>query len=92
MKDTMGAGDSFLTSFLMCYCLLYTSIDCRYISNIDPNDQAEKLRGLDPETTLVIIVSKTFTTLETLTNAREVKTWMLEQLKADVYKRQIWYR
>ncbi len=57
-------------------------IDCRYISNIDPNDQAEKLRGLDPETTLVIIVSKTFTTLETLTNAREVKTWMLEQLRA----------
>lgn len=59
-------------------------IDCRYISNIDPNDQAEKLKGLDPETTLVIIVSKTFTTLETLTNAREVKTWMLEQLKAQV--------
>lgn len=57
-------------------------IDCCYISNIDPNDQAEKLRGLDPETTLVIIVSKTFTTLETLTNAREVKTWMLERLRA----------
>lgn len=57
-------------------------IDCRYISNIDPNDMAEKVRGLDPETTLVIIVSKTFTTLETLTNAREVKTWMLEGLKA----------
>ncbi len=57
-------------------------IDCRYISNIDPNDQAEKLRGLDSETTLVIIVSKTFTTLETLTNAREVKAWMLEQLRA----------
>ena len=56
-------------------------IDCRYISNIDPNDQAEKLRGLDPETTLVIIVSKTFTTLETLTNAREVKAWMLNALK-----------
>ena len=58
------------------------NIDCRYISNIDPNDAAEKLRGLDPETTLVIIVSKTFTTLETLTNAREVKAWMLEQLQA----------
>ena len=57
-------------------------IDCRYISNIDPNDMAEKVKGLDPETTLVIIVSKTFTTLETLTNAREVKTWMLEQLYA----------
>ena len=57
-------------------------IDCRYISNIDPNDMAEKVRGLDPETTLVIIVSKTFTTLETLTNAREVKAWMLEQLRS----------
>ncbi len=57
-------------------------IDCRYISNIDPNDMAEKVKGLDPETTLVIIVSKTFTTLETLTNAREVKAWMLDQLKA----------
>ena len=57
-------------------------IDCRYISNIDPNDQAEKLAGLDPETTLVIVVSKTFTTLETLTNAREVKAWMLNALEA----------
>ena len=62
--------------------LANAGIDCRYISNIDPNDASEKLRGLDPETTLVIVVSKTFTTLETLTNAREVKTWMLEQLKA----------
>ncbi|MBM6868957.1 glucose-6-phosphate isomerase [Collinsella tanakaei] len=57
-------------------------IDCRYVSNIDPNDMAEKVRGLDPETTLVIVVSKTFTTLETLTNAREAKTWLLETLKA----------
>ena len=56
-------------------------IDCRYISNIDPNDAAEKLSGLDPETTLVIIVSKTFTTLETLTNACEIKAWMLAALK-----------
>lgn len=57
-------------------------IDCRYVSNIDPNDMAEKVKGLDPETTLVIIVSKTFTTLETLTNAREAKTWLLETLRA----------
>ena len=57
-------------------------IDCRYVSNIDPNDMAEKTRGLDPETTLVIIVSKTFTTLETITNAREARTWMLDALKA----------
>ena len=57
-------------------------IDCRYVSNIDPNDMAEKVKGLDPETTLIIIVSKTFTTLETLTNAREAKAWLLEGLKA----------
>ncbi|MDM8299882.1 glucose-6-phosphate isomerase [Collinsella tanakaei] len=57
-------------------------IDCRYISNIDPNDMAEKVRGLDPETTLVIVVSKTFTTLETLTNGREVRTWLLDALEA----------
>ena len=57
-------------------------IDCTYVSNIDPNDMAEKVKGLDPETTLLIIVSKTFTTLETLTNAREAKTWLLEGLRA----------
>lgn len=57
-------------------------IDCRYVSNIDPNDMAEKVKGLDPETTLVIVVSKTFTTLETLTNAREAKTWLLSELRA----------
>ena len=57
-------------------------IDCRFVSNIDPNDMAEKTRDLDPETTLVIIVSKTFTTLETITNAREARTWMLDALKA----------
>ncbi|MBY4797874.1 glucose-6-phosphate isomerase [Collinsella sp. AGMB00827] len=55
-------------------------IDCTFVSNIDPNDLAEKVRGLDPETTLVIIVSKTFTTLETLTNARAARTWLLDAL------------
>ena len=58
-------------------------ISARYISNIDPNDLAEKTKGLDPETTLFIIVSKTFTTLETLTNAREARTWLLEELAAN---------
>ena len=57
-------------------------ISVRYVSNIDPNDMAEKVKGLDPETTLVVIVSKTFTTLETMTNAREARTWLLEGLKA----------
>ena len=57
-------------------------ITARYVSNIDPNDLAEKTRGLDPETTLFIIVSKTFTTLETLTNARQARAWLLDRLQA----------
>lgn len=57
-------------------------ITARFVSNIDPNDMAEKLRGLDPETTLFIVVSKTFSTLETITNAREARTWLLESLRA----------
>jgi glucose-6-phosphate isomerase len=56
-------------------------LSARFISNIDPNDLAEKVKGLDPETTLFIIVSKTFTTLETLTNAREARAWLLQTLK-----------
>ena len=55
---------------------------CRFISNIDPTDAAQKTAGLDPETTLVIVASKTFTTLETITNARLVRTWLLESLTA----------
>ena len=56
-------------------------ISARFVSNIDPNDIAEKVYGLDPETTMFIVVSKTFTTLETLTNAREAKAWLLESLQ-----------
>ena len=56
-------------------------IDCTYVSNIDPSDMAEKVRGLDPQTTLCVVVSKTFTTLETLTNAREAKRWLLDGLR-----------
>ncbi len=57
-------------------------ISARYVSNIDPTDLAEKTKDLDPETTLFIIVSKTFTTLETLTNARCARTWLLGKLEA----------
>lgn len=57
-------------------------LECRFISNIDPTDAAVKTADLDPETTLVIIASKTFTTLETLTNARCVRTWLLDGLVA----------
>jgi len=81
---SIGIGGSDLGPVMVYEAMkpyLDAGIDCRYISNIDPNDMAEKVKGLDAETTLVIIVSKTFTTLETLTNAREVKAWMLEQLR-----------
>lgn len=56
-------------------------LECRFISNIDPTDVAETTFGLDPETTLFIIASKTFTTLETLTNARMARTWLLTELR-----------
>lgn len=57
-------------------------LECRFISNIDPTDCAETVADLDPETTLFIIASKTFTTLETLTNARMARDWFLASLKA----------
>ena len=57
-------------------------LTCRFISNIDPTDAGQTLAGLDPETTLFIVSSKTFGTLETLTNARLCKAWLLEHLPA----------
>ena len=55
-------------------------ISARFISNIDPTDVAEKVSDLDPETTLFIVASKTFGTLETLTNARVAREWLLSAL------------
>ena len=55
--------------------------DARFVSNIDPTDVAEKTKDLDPETALFIVASKTFTTLETLTNARLARAWLLNQLR-----------
>ena len=56
-------------------------ISARFISNIDPTDAAEKVADLDPETTLFIVASKTFGTLETLTNARVCRIWLLNALR-----------
>jgi glucose-6-phosphate isomerase len=55
-------------------------LECRFISNIDPTDCGQKLEGLDPEATLFIVSSKTFGTLETLTNARLCRAWLLDSL------------
>lgn len=56
-------------------------ITARFISNIDPTDVAEKVSDLDPETTLFIVASKTFGTLETLTNARVAREWLISSLR-----------
>ena len=57
-------------------------ISARFVSNIDPFDLAHKTKDLDPETTLVVVASKTFTTLETLTNARLARDWLWAGLEA----------
>ena len=56
-------------------------LECRFISHIDPTDAGETTKDLDPETTLVIVASKTFTTLETITNAKVVRAWLLDGLR-----------
>ncbi|MGB4135038.1 MAG: glucose-6-phosphate isomerase [Microbacterium sp.] len=57
-------------------------VQARFVSNIDPTDLAQKTSDLDPETTLFIVASKTFTTLETLTNARLARDWLWAGLAA----------
>jgi glucose-6-phosphate isomerase len=55
----------------------------RFVSNVDSTDFAEAVQGLDAEETLFIVSSKTFTTLETMTNAHTARSWMLEKLGGD---------
>ncbi|MCV2393527.1 glucose-6-phosphate isomerase [Actinotalea sp. M2MS4P-6] len=55
-------------------------LEVRFVSNIDPTDLAETVEDLDPTTTLFIVASKTFTTLETLTNARLARAWLWRRL------------
>ncbi len=52
-------------------------LNCHFVSNVDGTHLSETLRSLDPETTLFIVASKTFTTQETLTNARSARDWLL---------------
>ena len=52
----------------------------RFVSNIDGNDFSEAVKELHPEETLFIVSSKTFTTLETMTNARTARKWLLDEL------------
>ena len=54
--------------------------DVRFVANVDPADLQLALRGANPERTLFIVASKTFTTLETLTNARAARDWLVAAL------------
>ncbi len=81
----IGIGGSDLGPVMVYEALkpyVQDGLEARFISNIDPTDVAEKTRGVDPETALFIVASKTFTTLETLTNARMARDWLLRELQA----------
>ena len=71
-------GPAMVTKALRTYAT--AGIDARFVSNVDPADIIAQLDGLDPESTLFIIASKTFTTQETLANAHAAKRWLLEKL------------
>jgi glucose-6-phosphate isomerase len=62
-------------------------ITFRFVSNVDPTDISEALRDLDPARTLVIVASKTFTTLETMTNAQAARAWVVAALGEESVER-----
>ena len=74
----IGIGGSDLGPRMVWAALkpLNPEIELRFAANIDGSDLAEALNGLDPARTLVVVVSKTFTTLETLANAEQAKAWL----------------
>lgn len=79
----IGIGGSDLGPHMAYEALKYYSdrdLTCRFVSNVDATDFVEAVHGLDPAETLFIISSKTFTTQETLTNARSARTWCLKNL------------
>ncbi|MEC4748001.1 glucose-6-phosphate isomerase [Methylomicrobium sp. Wu6] len=87
----IGIGGSDLGPVMAYEALRHYSqrdLTFRFVSNVDGTDFQEATRDLDPEETLFIICSKTFTTLETLTNARAARNWCLQKLvdKQAVYR------
>ena len=82
----IGIGGSDLGPVMAYEALKYysdRSITFRFVSNVDGSDFAEAVRDLDPSETLFIVSSKTFTTLETMTNAYAARTWLLAGLGGD---------
>jgi glucose-6-phosphate isomerase len=82
----IGIGGSDLGP-LMAYRSLspyvHPELEVRFVSNVDPANLFDATKDLDPEETLFIVASKTFTTLETLTNARHARDWLLAGLGDD---------
>jgi glucose-6-phosphate isomerase len=79
----IGIGGSDLGPVMVYNALRHyadAGISARFVSNVDPADLVAKLDGLDPATTLFIVASKTFSTLETLTNATAARRWLTEAL------------
>ena len=82
----IGIGGSDLGPVMAYEALRYyceRSMTFRFVSNVDGTDFAEAVQGLDPAETLFIVSSKTFTTLETMTNARTARAWSLAGLGGD---------
>lgn len=80
----IGIGGSYLGAYMATHALNHfstPSLRCHFISNIDTNHIHEVLNQIDAETTLFIVSSKSFTTLETITNAKTIRHWMQNQLK-----------
>ncbi|MGY4648758.1 glucose-6-phosphate isomerase [Mycobacterium sp. URHB0021] len=79
----IGIGGSDLGPVMVTAALRHyadAGISARFVSNVDPADLVAKLDGLDPATTLFIVASKTFSTLETLTNATAARRWLTDVL------------
>jgi glucose-6-phosphate isomerase len=85
----IGIGGSDLGPFMVTTALkpYWKKITPHFVSNVDANDILEKINHLDPETTLFIIASKTFTTQETMTNAQTAKEWFLKSGKQNDVKK-----
>jgi glucose-6-phosphate isomerase len=82
----IGIGGSDLGPVMAYEALRYYSkrhLTFRFVSNVDATDFVESTRDLEPEETLFIVSSKTFTTLETMTNARSAREWCLAGLGGD---------
>ncbi len=81
----IGIGGSDLGPVMVCEALKYykNHLNTHFVSNIDGDHVQEVLKEVDPETTLFIVVSKTFTTQETLTNALTIKEWFLQHAASE---------